>query len=478
MRCLAPHIKPSNMVTVALLALVLFAPLPVAKSQSDGEAPTGSIPVPSINAYTLSEDPAVTEAEPEIAIDDVGDMSAVERVQLRVLNYPELSGEFAIDSNHMLSLPGVGRVNVEGKPSSRIERELENKISIYARRDVKVSIEIVKYRNYFIMGMITQPGANEWQPGLNIIKAVALAGGTVRQPSAVDDPVAALSLQQSKTQLQFSLALLARLKAERDGSEKVQIGEQLSSVLADMPLSVRPRLQDFVDRQSEVLDEQRKLTLTQIAGLEQELEAAQAELDAAIEQEKAIKAQFEISSSLLKDVEQLKDKQLVSNTRYLEQRSDLITSQIRHAEAQSLTERARARVANISRQIETLRAQQRVALNDRIEVLQREVAQLELSLLQSSPNSQTANGANRLSYNIARQTPTGIVTFAANVFSEIQPGDVIVVSAGGQENEMSANGEAPESEISNAAGIMQRAIEASSAAQTLSGRAVAGSVVR
>jgi hypothetical protein len=329
------------------------------------------------------------------------------------------------------------------------------------------------------MGMITQPGANEWQPGLNIIKAVALAHGTVRQPTAVDDPVAALSLQQSKTQLQFSLALLARLKAERDGSEKIQNTEQLASVLADMPIAIRPRLQDFVDSQSEILNEQRQLTLTQIAGLEQELAAAQAEVDAALAQEKAIKAQFDISSSLLKDVEHLKDKQLVSNSRYLEQRSDLMTSQIRHAESQSLTERARARASSISRQIETLRAQQRVALNDRIEILQREVAQLELGLLQSSPNSQTGNGANTLSYNIARQTPSGIVTFTANVFSEIQPGDVIVVSAGGPGGESAEAGQATsEDELSNAAGIMQRAIEASSAAQTLSGRSGAASVVR
>lgn len=476
MRNPARQIKPSRMVSAALLSLVLFAPLPVAKSQSGDNDPTASLPVPSINSYTLREDAAAAENATEIAIEDTGDMSTAERVQLRVLNYTDLSGEFAIDSNNALSLPGIGRVDVAGKAPSAVERELENRISIYARRDVKVSIEIVKYRDYFIMGMITQPGANEWQPGLNIIKAVALAHGTVRQPTAVDDPVAALSLQQSRTQLQFSLALLARLKAERDGSEKIQNGEQLASVLADMPIAIRSRLQDFVDRQSEILGEQRQLTLTQIAGLEQDLGAAEAELEAAIAQETAIKSQFDISTSLLKDVEHLKDKKLVSNSRYLEQRSDLVSSQIRFAESQSLTERARARAASISRQIETLRAQQRVALNDRIEILQREVAQLELGLLQSSPNSQTGNGANKLSYNIARQTPSGIVTFAANVFSEIQPGDVIVVSAGGPEGE--AGQAIPEDELSNAAGIMQRAIEASSAAQTMSGRSGAASVVR
>jgi protein involved in polysaccharide export with SLBB domain len=478
MRYTIRQITPSHMALVTLLLLGLFIHVAGAKSQSNDDDTVGSVPPPSVNSYTLSDEPLMLETATAIAHEDAVDMSAAKRVQLRVLNYGELSGEFSIDSNNTLSLPGVGRVNVDGKTPSEVEAELANRISIYARRDVQVSIEILAYRDYFMMGMITEPGANEWQPGLNIIKAIALARGTVRQPTAVDDPLAALSLQQSRTQLQFSLALLARLKAERDGSEMIQ-SDQRSSVLANMPAAVRPRLQDFVDRQSEILSEQRNLTLTRINGLEQERETAQNELNAAVGQEEAIKAQFDISGSLLKDIEHLKDKKLVSNSRYLAQRSDLLSSQVRYAESQSLTERARARVASISRQIETLRAEQRSALNERIETLEREVAQLELTLMQSSPSGPGLNDAARLSYSIARQTASGIVTLEANVFSEIKPGDVIVVSAGGTGND--ADGMAQETvddELSSAAGIMQRAIEASSAAQMPSGRSARGSVVQ
>lgn len=475
MRHAIRQIKPSNKVYIALMLLGFFVHAAEAKSQSSNEDSVSALPAPSINSLTLDEDTRVSAVENRPAIEDTMDMSAVQRVQLRVLNYSDLSGDFSIDSNYMLSLPGIGRVDVKGKMPFEVEQELANKISIYARRDVKVSLEVLKYRDYFIMGMIRQPGANEWQPGLSIIKAIALAQGTVRQPTAVDDPLASLSIQQSRIQLQFSLALLSRLKAERDGEKKIQDNQQLASVLANMPPAVRTRLRDFVDRQSEVLNEQRKLTLTQIAGLQQELVTTQNELNAAISQEKAVKGQYDISKSLLADVEKLKNKKLISNSRYLEQRSDLMSNQIRYAEAQSLTERARARVASITRQIETLRAQQRVALNDRIETLQREVAQLELSLLQSSQGGQGLNGTTSLSYSIARQTPTGIMTFNANVFSEIKPGDVIVVSAGEPEN--AAGGEShnhSSGELSDAASIMQRAIEASSAAQSVPGRTAAG----
>lgn len=480
MRYAIRQMKPSSKVYVSLMLLGFFVHAAEAKSQSGPEDPVSSIPAPSINSFTMRDDTLASEPESKVALEDTLDMSTVQRVQLRVLNYSDLSGDFSIDSNHMLSLPGIGRVDVKGKKPSEVEHELANKISIYARRDVKVSLEVLKYREYFIMGMIRQPGANEWQPRLNIIKAIALAQGTVRQPTAVDDPLASLSIQQSRIQLQFSLALLSRLKAERDGSEKIKDNQHLSTVLANMPPAIRSRLRDFVDRQSEILDEQRKLTLTQIAGLQQELATSQNELDAAIRQEKAVKAQYDISRSLLIDVEKLKDKKLISNSRYLEQRSDLMNNQIRYAESQSLTERARARVSSIQRQIDTLRAQQRVALNDRIETLQKEVAQLELSLLQSSQNSQGLNGTTKLSYSIARQTPSGIMTFNANVFSEIKPGDVIVVSGGEPGNAAGGESQKPSGEeMSNAAGIMQRAIEASSAAQSVPGRTAAGgSVVR
>ena len=389
-------------------------------------------------------------------------MSAVERLRLRVPDSPELSGEYSVDTDGTISMPGLGRLSIRSLTSEALERELSKRVSMFLRRDLTASIEIVRFRPYFIVGMVAEPGASEWRPGLNVVKAIALARGTVRQPTAADDPVSAQATRQAQTQLQFSLALLARLKAERDGGSSVAPQDQTTAVVAGMPPAIQPRLNEFLTRQSAILDEQRSLLQSQLAGFERDREAAKNEMEAAERQEKAIKEQLDISTSLLNDVEHLKDQRLVSNSRYLTQRSDLMTSQIRYAEAQSLTERARARLAAASRQIETLQHQRNAALNERIETLQREIAQLEVNLLPRNSGAEVMRQqvASNLVYHIARETEAGIKTLEATVFTDVFPGDVIVVS----EAETSAPG-AGTTVSAGPAEKIQRAIETSSVAQ-------------
>ena len=397
------------------------------------------------------------------------DMSAVERIQVRVLGDADFSGEYSVDGNMMLSLPGVGRIDIKGMSPAMVEEELARRISLFSRRDLKVSIEIIRYRPYFITGVIANPGANEWKPGLNIIKAIALARGTIRPPSAIDDPVASLSLQQQKTRLQFSLALLARLKAERDGAVKVHNESNMAEVIATMPMAVQPRLREFMIRQSAVLGEQQQLALGQIAALERDRRTAETELRARDEQEKAAKAQLDITRSLTKNVKHLKSKKLVSNSRYLEQRSTLITAQSRYAEMQSLTATARARVISVTRQIETLKRQRRAALNTRIESLEREVAQLEVSLMPARPTNAAGTPVERLHYNIVRETKSGMVTLDATVFTDIRPGDVVIVSRRanepGKKNTTTAKLGSKSEAV--AAERLQRAIESSAANRTI-----------
>ena len=105
-------------------------------------------------------------------------------------------------------------------------------------------------------------------------------------------------------------------------------------------------------------------------------------MQTASQQEKSIKAQLDISTSLLNDVEQLKDQKLVTNTRYLTQRSESDQHQIRYGEAQSMMEAGRAGW-KASHARSRIAEGARATLNDRIEALQREVAQIEVNLCPS-----------------------------------------------------------------------------------------------
>jgi hypothetical protein len=168
---------------------------------------------------------------------------------------------------------------------------------------------------------------------------------------------------------------------------------------------------------------------TQLIGLRRDREAAQRELESAEKQERVIFGQLELTRSQLADIENLRTKQLVSNSRFFEQKSQLLTGEVRYAEAHSMVERARARLSNVDQQLVMLPQQRRATLSERIDTLEREVAQLELAS-SGSRLGDDQEDVLKLKYHIARESSTGVQTIPATVFTEIMPGDVVIVSEG------------------------------------------------
>ena len=373
------------------------------------------------------------------------DMSHVERIRLRVLGYSDLGGDYTIHPDNTLSIPRVGRIDVSNMGVGDLELMLADKLSAATRMDVTVAIEIAQFRSYFIMGQVAEAGALEWRPGLKVIQAISLARGVLRQGEGGAEPVQSSSAgRQSRTQLTFALAQLARLKAEREGGNVVASNERVLTLINSVPETSRMALTRLISRQNDMLAEQRNIVEGQVDGLRREREAAERELQAAETQEKAIREQLQITRAQLADIEGLKEKKLVSNSRYLEQKSALLLIEVRYSEVKSLVERARVRLETVDQQLVMVPQQRRAALSERIDTLEREVAQLELT---SGIQANFADGSQdedvlKLRYHIARETEKGVRTFPASVFTEVLPGDVLIVSEGQQDRTGAVRGPA------------------------------------
>lgn len=355
-------------------------------------------------------------------------MADVERVRLRVWGQPDLGGEYAIDADSTISIPGIGRVNASALTPAEFERHLADKIATATRRDVTVSMEVVHFRPYFITGHIAEPGANEWRPGMNVLQAIASARGVMRPESTSDSEARHSLYLQSRIQLRFALAQLFRLKAERDGVEPAAISARIAALSTPSSVGQQQHLDAFINRQNNLLAEQRALQQNQLDALRHEREGATAELAAAEHQVKSAAEQYEIVSSLLKDTQGLREKQLISNSRYLQQRSDAISIETRMAESKVAVERAKGRVEALTRQIDRIQQERRATLNTGIETLEREIAELEITLAEASSESTSDEPHFSLTYQIARNTPNGMTTIPATVFTEVLPGDVVIVS--------------------------------------------------
>ena len=99
--------------------------------------------------------------------------------KLRVTTYgePDLTGEFFVGDAGDVSLPLVGVVHAGGKSIGALTAEFTKKLANGYLKDPRVSIEVLTYRPYYILGEVNKPGEFPYSSGLTIMNAAATAGG-------------------------------------------------------------------------------------------------------------------------------------------------------------------------------------------------------------------------------------------------------------------------------------------------------------
>jgi polysaccharide export outer membrane protein len=99
--------------------------------------------------------------------------------QLRVIVFGEadLSGQFTVDDGGHVRLPLIGQVNAAGRTLRQFEGDVAAKLSQGYLKNPRVSVEITSYRPFFIIGEVNKPGEYPYVNGMNVLNAVALAGG-------------------------------------------------------------------------------------------------------------------------------------------------------------------------------------------------------------------------------------------------------------------------------------------------------------
>lgn len=100
-----------------------------------------------------------------------------DKVRIIVFNEPTLSGEFAISTSGSLSLPLIGDVSASGRSVREVVADIEAKYADGYLRAPQVSLEVLTFRPYYILGEVTKPGEYPYTSGLTVFNAVARAEG-------------------------------------------------------------------------------------------------------------------------------------------------------------------------------------------------------------------------------------------------------------------------------------------------------------
>lgn len=104
-------------------------------------------------------------------------LNAGDRLRVTVFNEPALSNEFAVSGEGQISFPLVGNIPVGGKSVEEAQALLQSSLANGYVRDPKVTLEVVNFRPYYMLGEIGKPGQYPYQTGLTVTQAVAVAGG-------------------------------------------------------------------------------------------------------------------------------------------------------------------------------------------------------------------------------------------------------------------------------------------------------------
>lgn len=106
-------------------------------------------------------------------------LGAGDRVRLVVGGFTNLSIEYKVSDVGTISLPMLGPMKVAGKTTAEVEKELA---AVMRREqlaiDASVNMQIEEYRPFFIVGEVRRAGAYPYVPGMNVLNAITIAGGS------------------------------------------------------------------------------------------------------------------------------------------------------------------------------------------------------------------------------------------------------------------------------------------------------------
>ena len=106
-----------------------------------------------------------------------------DKIRIVVFGEDNLTGEYQLDQSGQISLPLAGTIKVLGLTQAELEQELAKKFKSQYLKSPKVTVTITTLRPYYIIGEVKSPGQFAYQSGLNVLTALAIAGGPTYRAS-------------------------------------------------------------------------------------------------------------------------------------------------------------------------------------------------------------------------------------------------------------------------------------------------------
>ncbi len=144
-----------------------------------------------------------------------------------IYEWTAFKAEYVVSGSGFLSLPLLGDVQANGLTTAELSQDLgarlKERMGLMASPDV--TVEVVLFRPFYIVGAIEKPGEYPYRPGLNVLEAYAIAGGRPRgSPARLEREAIATrgDLNAYSLETLTLRARMARLQAEISDTTEVK----------------------------------------------------------------------------------------------------------------------------------------------------------------------------------------------------------------------------------------------------------------
>jgi polysaccharide export outer membrane protein len=167
----ADHTTMQRMVIYVLMAVLL--PLLLCACQSGPRKPA-DLPA-TVNPHAATG--AAPNANSSESLAQSYLLGPGDRMRVTVFQQPDLSGEFEVDPSGQVALPLIEPITAKGLTIRGFQKAVADKLSNGYLVNPRVSVDVINYRPFYITGEVNKPGEYPYVAGMNILKAIAMAGG-------------------------------------------------------------------------------------------------------------------------------------------------------------------------------------------------------------------------------------------------------------------------------------------------------------
>jgi protein involved in polysaccharide export with SLBB domain len=352
------------------------------------------------------------------------------------------AADFVVAPDGRLSLPVIGEIDAAGKTTAYLEQAIADKLQAKAGLTTKpdASVQVVRFRPFYVVGIIDKPGEYDYRPGLTVLQAVGIAGGL--EHTTTDALLGFIKdALTSRGDLRVLAADLISLRARQ---------ARLDATIADkdaiaFPDDLRAKTDDpdiaRAMREEQILfDTQRTGLASQIAALEKNKDFLRNEIVSLGQKNETIAGQLAAMRKELELITGLVSKGLTAAPRQLELQQNVAQIQSNQLDVQVAVVRANEDIAKSDHDIAELKtksrndqlteaADVRVKLAETVEKMQTSQALVRQAEVRA-PMETAANveGYSKPIYVLSRRNDKGEaedVTVQESDF--VRPGDVVRV---------------------------------------------------